>query len=110
MSALTEVGSGQLALSGPLTLSTIPGLARQAQRLFKGLHKQSEMQPRLIEIDLSGVERSSSAGIALLIEWVDQAGRDGIKLHFQHCPEALQRIALFSNVDHLLGLEASQHG
>ncbi|MFP4063385.1 MAG: lipid asymmetry maintenance protein MlaB, partial [Halochromatium sp.] len=67
-------------------------------------------QPVEIQIDLGGVERSSSAAIALLLDWVAQAGRAGIELRFAHWPEALRRIAIFSNVDGLLGLETDRHG
>ncbi|MFP4247476.1 MAG: lipid asymmetry maintenance protein MlaB, partial [Halochromatium sp.] len=99
-------------------LGAIPGLARQGQRLLKRLSRepasrsqsQSLSQPVEIQIDLGGVERSSSAAIALLLDWVAQAGRAGIELRFAHWPEALRRIAIFSNVDGLLGLETDRHG
>lgn len=123
---LLELGAGQFRLQGSLDLGAIPALARQGQRLFKRLSRdsasrrqsQSQFQPQPqpqpqpieIQIDLGGVERSSSAAIALLLDWVAQAGRDGFQLRFAHWPEALRRIAIFSNVDGLLGLEADQRG
>ena len=107
---LTEIGPAHYALSGPLILSTIPALARQGRQLLRALRPQREGESVSIEIDLGDVERSSSAGIALLLDWVDQAGRDGIALQFRRWPEALVRIAVFSNVEDLLGIEAEQHG
>lgn len=105
-SALTEIAPGQLALSGSLTLSTIPALARQGRRLLKAMRSRSDgNEPVSVEIDLGEIERSSSAGIALLLDWVEQAGQDGIAIRFRRWPEALVRIATFSNVDHLLGIE-----
>ncbi|NEX15848.1 MAG: sulfate transporter [Halochromatium sp.] len=109
-SRLREVSPGRLALEGALTLNTVPTLARQGARLLKALQSKAGNEPIRVEIDLSGIDRSSSAGIALLLDWVDQASRDGISLHFQHWPEALVRIAIFSNVEGLLGIEAAQHG
>lgn len=107
---LVELGAGQFRLQGPLDLSTMPELARQGQRLFKRLRRDSTSQPQHLEIDLGGVERSSSAAIALLLDWVAQAQHAGLGLSFAHWPDALRRIALFSNVDGLLGIETDQHG
>ena len=109
-SRLREVGPGRLALEGPLTLSTVPTLGRQGTRLLKAMQPKAGAAPIRVEIDLGGINRSSSAGIALLLDWVDQARRDGINLRFQHWPEALVRIAIFSNVEGLLGIEAAAHG
>jgi len=105
-STLTEIGPRQFALEGSLSLSTVPALARQGTRLLKALRSKPETEAVSVEIDLSGVKRSSSAGIALLLEWVEQAGRNGIELRFRNWPEALVRIATFSNVEELLGIEA----
>ncbi|WP_462320191.1 STAS domain-containing protein [Halochromatium sp.] len=110
-STLKEVGSNRLALSGSLTLSTMPALAREGQRLLKSMRTRgSDGEPVTIEIDLGEIERSSSAGIALLLDWVDQAGRDGISIAFRRWPESLARIAALSNVEGLLGIEAEQYG
>ncbi|MFW6258607.1 MAG: STAS domain-containing protein, partial [Halochromatium sp.] len=91
---LLELGAGRFRLQGPLDLGAIPGLARQGQRLLKRLSREpasrsqslSQPQPVEIQIDLGGVERSSSAAIALLPDWVAQAGRAGIELRFAHWP------------------------
>jgi phospholipid transport system transporter-binding protein len=104
VAALSEVEPGRLALRGSLTLDSIPSLARQAQRLFKSL-RRADSPPPSIAIDLGGIERGSSAGIALLLDWVDQADRAGLRLRFEHWPDSLRRIAQFSNVEALLGLE-----
>lgn len=107
---LTERAPGQFELKGSLDLGSVPTLARQGTRLLKALRARPDTVPLSVEIDLGGVERSSSAGIALLLDWVDQAGRDGIDLRFRNWPEALVRIASFSNVEGLLRIETAQHG
>ncbi len=110
---LVELGVGQFRLQGPLDLSTMPDLARQGQRLFKRLRhsvrRDRTSQPQHLEIDLGGVERSSSAAIALLLDWVAQAQHAGLGLSFANWPDALRRIAIFSNVDGLLGIETDQN-
>lgn len=107
---LIELGAGQFRLQGPLDLGTMPDLARQGQRLFKRLRHDSASRTQDIQINLGGVERSSSAAIALLLDWVAQAKQAGFELSFAHWPDALRRIAVFSNVDGLLGIETEQDG
>jgi phospholipid transport system transporter-binding protein len=103
---LLEIGPGRLALKGRLDLESIPALARRGRRLLRDASAQAA-HPRVLEIDLGGVERTSSAAIALLLDWVEQAAQTEARLVFLNWPEALARIADFSNVASLLGLEAS---
>jgi phospholipid transport system transporter-binding protein len=93
---LNQLGPGLWQLDGSLTLSGVAALAAEGERLAaNGEH---------IELDLAGIHHSSSAGVALLLEWYEQVRMAGGQLHLRHCPEALRRIAELSNVDALLGL------
>ncbi|NBC48171.1 MAG: STAS domain-containing protein [Gammaproteobacteria bacterium] len=106
---LAELGPDRYQLQGVLDLSAVARLAKQTKRLFKSGQNRSATQPgRRIEIDLGGIERSNSAVIALLLDWVDQAAQQQIELVFKKWPQALERIAAFSNVDQLLGIETRQ--
>lgn len=106
---LAELGPDRYRLQGVLDLSAVAGLAKQTRRLFRFGKGRSAAQPgRRIEIDLSGIERSNSAVIALLLDWVDQAAQQQTELVFKNWPQALERIAAFSNVDQLLGIETRQ--
>lgn len=103
---LLELAPGRLALRGQIDLNSVPTLVRQAKRLFRGPRDKHGTQSQVLEIDLQGVERASSAAIALLLDWVEQAARVQTRLVFLNWPDTLARIAAFSNVAGLLGLDA----
>jgi len=94
--SLDQVDLGRWRLEGSLTLATVTDLAAQGKRLAAS--------GGTIELDLAGIHHSSSAAVALLLEWQEQMHRSAGQLHLRNCPEALRRIAEFSNVDGLLGL------
>lgn len=98
--ALKRIAPGRFRLEGDLDLTTVAALARAGRQLAAG----TETAPGPVEVDLGGVGRASSAAIALLLEWLEQAAAGGVKLEFRNWPEALVRIADFSNVDTLLGV------
>ena len=90
-------GAGQWRLTGVLDFDAVPGLADKGARLI------ARMAPAdSVEIDLAGVESANSAGLALLLEWLDLAGQRGVHLTYRHLPESLRRIAAFSNLHDLL--------
>lgn len=94
MATLQQSGdSGLYDLSGDLTFATVTALLPQAARLF---------ERQELTIDLSGVSRTDSAALALLLEWLEQASRAGVRLHFSSIPESLMAIARLSNVEALL--------
>lgn len=104
--ALTELGPDRFRLQGALDLSAVGALAKQGPALVEIGRRRSETPPaRRIEIDLGGVERANSAVIALLLDWVEKAARQQAEIVFTNWPQALARIAAFSNVDGLLGIE-----
>jgi phospholipid transport system transporter-binding protein len=94
---LERLAAGRWCLSGGLTLASVGDLIAQGPRLAADSGD--------VVLDLAGVENSSSAGVALLLEWEEQIHRGGGTLRLHNCPEALARIAEFSNVDGLLGLD-----
>jgi phospholipid transport system transporter-binding protein len=91
---------GHLYLSGELSMATVPGLARQGlASLAAGLDAEAEWV-----IDLAGVTRADSAGLALLIHWRREAQAGQHRLHFQNIPPKMLAIAQVSGVDQLLAL------
>lgn len=90
-----KIADGQLALSGELSMETVPGLLR---------HDHWPEKSGEINIDLQAVERADSAGVALLIEWQRMARRRQQILRFQHTPSQMLAIARLSGVDELLSL------
>jgi phospholipid transport system transporter-binding protein len=55
-------------------------------------------------IDLSGVIRANSAGIALLVEWLIQARRHGQELTFINVPAQMRAIIAIADLDAILPL------
>ena len=83
--ALCEQSPGRYALNGCLSFKTVDRLLRDSASLF------SSAAP--LVVDLSGVERTDSAGLALLVEWMKMARRTGKGLTFCNMPEQMLEIA-----------------
>ncbi len=81
-------------LAGDLVIGSVPSLWNQANTLFS--------RCRHIIIDFEKVPRVDSAGLALLLEWVEWARNNDASIQFRNVPDALIRIAKLSNVDDLL--------
>ena len=77
----------------------------------------ADLQPRLaealagnkgLELDLDGITRANSAGLALLAQWHQDARRSGVRLDITHPPAALVELAELSNLGPLLGFGREQ--
>ena len=79
---------------GELNFETVPRLSDRARRLDPG-------RSDLI-VDLSGVTRANSAGLVLLLEWLNEGRRQRRTVRFRHLPDSLQNIARMSNAIDLL--------
>jgi phospholipid transport system transporter-binding protein len=84
------------AVRGVLDFATVASLAAEGERLLTG--------PGAVEIDLSGVTSANSAGLALLLEWLDLARRRQLRLRFRNLPEPLVRLAELTNLTEVLPL------
>ena len=91
---LTPSADDRYLVSGPLLFQTVS----EARKL--GLRLLSKHQ--VMVLDLSGVARADSAGLALLMEWMREARRRGVSVRFENIPEQLQAIARASQVDQFL--------
>jgi phospholipid transport system transporter-binding protein len=98
---LTSLGNGRYTVTGDLDFTGVGPLVADGERLFPG--------PKALRIDLSGVGQANSAGLALLLEWLDQARRRGQTLRFFNLPEPLARIAAITNLTGLLPCEDETH-
>ena len=94
--AIVESAHGQYAVRGALTFGT----ARRA--LQAGVRAFASGQGA-IQLDLSGVGASDSAGLAVLIEWLAWGRRSGRQLRFANVPDALQAIARICEIEELIG-------
>lgn len=93
--AASAAASGTFVLTGELGFASVPALA-------------GELAPRLagreqVTVELGGVRRVDSAGLALLVEWLAQARAAGCRIDYRDPPGQLLAIARVSAVDGMLG-------
>jgi len=98
-SAVFEIAAGadgRALVRGALTFAT----ARQAR--IAGLEKFQQCGARACEVDCSGIARSDSAGLSVLLDWLALAKRDGRSLRYMKLPEGLIALAKISEDEDLL--------
>jgi phospholipid transport system transporter-binding protein len=72
------------------------------------LHQASDLLQNGVEVvvDLSGVDRIDSAGLALLVEWLREARRKGTSIRFENIPVRMLAIAKVCGLEQILPREA----
>jgi phospholipid transport system transporter-binding protein len=85
-------------LSGELTFATADKVLERARAALAG--------EGALELDLSGVTRADSAGVALLLQLTRDARARGRSVRFTHAPAQLARLAEFFGVAQILALTA----
>jgi phospholipid transport system transporter-binding protein len=91
---LNDLGEGRFALVGEMTFET-------AERILIASEEPFEQHTR-IEVDLSGVTKADSAGLALLLEWITWANHTVREIRFLSMPERVLAIARTTEVEQLL--------
>ncbi|MFZ1539148.1 MAG: STAS domain-containing protein [Chromatiaceae bacterium] len=89
-------GLSRYSLAGVLDFQTVPSLLRDGNRMLAGEGP--------LDLDLVEVHEANSAGLALLLEWIDLAGRRGRPLRLYNLPESLVDLADLANLGPLLPL------
>ena len=93
----TVEGDGMLSVRGALSFDTVPDVfAKSAAWVRKS--------QGAITIDLKGVERADSAGLALLVEWLQIARRENRELRFANVPEQVRSLARVNGLSNALGI------
>lgn len=91
---LQDLGEGRFSLAGQVSFHTAETILRESTKLFAA-HER-------IRVDLSAVERTDSAGLALLLEWISQASKSGQQIEFDEIPKKIHAIAETAEIDELL--------
>ena len=91
-----DSGNGNWSLEGELGITSIPALLAHAATALDGSGD--------IEIDLKGVTRADSAGLALLLELLRESSRKGRRIVFNHVPAQLLSIARVCGLEKILPL------
>lgn len=95
-----QVAAGRYRVGGEMGFATVTGLLAASQAAFSAPSHD-------LEIDLSGVTRVDSAGLALLVEWLRQARGGGKSIVFGHIPDQLRAIARVSDLEGILPVETA---
>ncbi len=93
--AIASRGAGRYALTGDLTFATVPDLWRNRSSGVFG-------KDAAVRLDLSGIFRVDSAGIALLIEFTRTVRNYGGTILLEQAPPQLMAIATVSGLDEVL--------
>ena len=91
---LADLGDGRFGLSGEVSFQTAETILRASEKLFSG-HDN-------IEIDLAGVGKTDSAGLALLLEWISRSEKSSTEIRFAEIPEKIHGIAVTAEISELL--------
>jgi phospholipid transport system transporter-binding protein len=97
---LTETGDGRWLLEGELNFSSVLEVL--------GAPFTGSTAGREIQVDLKGVTRVDSAGLALLVEWQRESERAGKAITFIHVPEQLLAIASLCGLEEILSFKAGK--
>ncbi|MGD2137215.1 MAG: STAS domain-containing protein [Gammaproteobacteria bacterium] len=93
---LRDLGNGRWLLQGELGFDTVLAVLEHAGADMTDAGE--------IEVDLRGVTRADSAGLALLIEWLRESERRGNRIAFVNVPVQLMSIARVCGLDEILSL------
>lgn len=95
--SIDEGPDGRLRICGELSFASVPALWGHCCQRFDARET--------LDIDLAGVERSDSAGLALLVECLRIARESGRSVRFFNIPAQMLAIARVSSLDQILPLE-----
>lgn len=87
-------GGGRFAILGDLSFQTAVSALEASKPLFA--------DHSTIELDLAGVQRADSAGLALMLEWVNWARNSAREVKFRNIPAQIISIAQISEVEDML--------
>jgi phospholipid transport system transporter-binding protein len=88
---IRPINPGRYQLEGELSFASVELALRKTAKFF--------VSPSRMVFDLASVSKADSAGLALLLEWLRQAGSGGVELHYVNLPPQLQAMA------HVVGVE-----
>jgi phospholipid transport system transporter-binding protein len=93
-----EGGAGRFRIDGALSFAAVPSILAASDVAFA---EQADLT-----VDLGGVTQADSAGLALLLLWVQRARGRAHALVFLHTPASLLGIAKLAEVEDMLAAAA----
>jgi phospholipid transport system transporter-binding protein len=95
---IQKMSNNKFEILGRLDSDSVPELLLQSQ-IFSKFQKDN------VIIDLKAVTHSSSAGIALLLEWLRQANNTRAELQFINMPVKMKAIAEICGLSNILPIK-----
>jgi len=92
--------AGSFRVSGALSFETASAVLAQGAAAFGA--------ERALAVDLSGVTHADSAGLAVLLTWVERMRREGRTLTFSGLPAQLVMISKLCAVEGVLAAAAAR--
>ena len=90
---ISTSNQGHITLKGDLTFASIN------KKTIKAIDFGHSRYSHSINIDLSEVNSSDSAGLALMIEWIKLSKQHNTEINFSHIPEQLLTLAKLSGFE-----------
>jgi len=94
MAELKRIDDGRAELSGNLLHSTVTSIMQQGKNLIAACGGSWT-------VDMQGVDKVSSSGVALVLEWLRVAEGHGYALKIRNLPEHMRPIIDISDLDPL---------
>lgn len=91
---IVKSNTGEISVSGELVFDKVVALLKTSNSYFDGTSK--------LLFNLNDVEKTDSAGLALLVEWTRLANQNKQAISFCGVPKQLLDIARVSGLDDLL--------
>ncbi len=79
---------------GAMTFDSVTDLWRRSADMFAG--------QAVVQIDLAEVTHTDSAGLALLVEWLRDASRQGVRMELLNLPAQMLALAGAANLEQVL--------
>lgn len=88
-------------ISGELDAANVPIRLHESKAYFASGHD--------VVIDLAGVTRADSAGVALLLDWLRQARAAQVRLTFANAPTQMRSIIDFCSLGDVIPIHADDN-
>jgi phospholipid transport system transporter-binding protein len=99
---VVEVSPNRMDVKGALNYITARRAREAGLRVLQGSSSREA-----ITVDCSGVGDADSAGLAVLIDWLATASKQGRGLQFSNLPPGILASAKISDVETILGLAST---
>lgn len=84
---------GMVLVRGTLKSDTV-------KPIFRGIDF-GKFSGRQVRVDLGAVDGVDSAGVALCLDWISQAAKEGVQVVFQKVPDQMLRLASMNQLEDL---------